>query len=234
MKLRGFLVALLLGVAWAGTARAQGFQGPNYLTYDALRNLMVREMNGDRDQVWQYLDVINHQQLLEDSQDSSAVRATRGWNHMGVWLYVTCTGAAAGGSCDSLWASLLALEVRGHTVASNDSISAHPWTRWKMSVAADGAPSPVDTVGYFGNPMTGRLDKVDPATEIAVVAIVKPEELTPARGMFVELRDPRSGAWFSSPYTSIKVRYVEGYNYSGVAQAASLPIRIKADLVGWR
>lgn len=205
------------------------------LKLDASGNLTASDTDRDRDQTWYYTGIINHQQMIEDSQDSTEMVNTTGWNHMAAWVYPVCTGAAAGGSCDSLWAVLLALEVRGGSSSIGDSISAHPWVRWKTGTTVAGGGG-VDTVGYFGNPMSGLLNKVDPSREIAVVAIVNPElGLTPTRGQLIELRDPRSGAWFSSNYTSLKFRFVEGYQLSdGAAIASAGPIKLRVDLFGWR
>lgn len=209
-----------------------------YLLEGGAGGMSFNDTDRDRDQLWFYTDIINNTALSATQtagmSDSSAMLPTTGWKHMALWVYPTCTGGGTGGNCDSVFYATYAIQVRGGTAANNDSIGAHPWTR-----ARNGSANAADTVG--GNWTTFGFDslqtRADPATEFILVANLSREKSVQPYGYYVPLVDPRSGAWFSAPYTSIRIRALDVFNGSMVVFREGSPdnrTRVRVDLVGWR
>jgi len=215
----------LQGQAVIGIVR--GDSTAKLLTTDASGNLQMIDADRDRDKIWFYSDAINNQFLVEDAQDSTAMLNTLGWEKMALWVRAVCTGAGTGGDCDSIRAAVFAVQVRGGPIATNDSIGAHPWVRWRDTGVTD-------TVGTFTGNFATLVTTVDPSTEFALTINVRPDENAPPYGVFIPLRDPTSGAWWSAPFTSVRFRFIESYDSALAAQGGGQPVKLRADLIGWR
>ena len=216
--------------------------GPDSIRKIARGTNGIQDVNvtgADKDQIWYYTDIINNTAISANSNnsnasDSSAMLNTTGWKHMALWVYPTCNGGGTSGNCDSVFYATYAIQVRGGPTAVNDSIGAHPWTRVRQ-----GSANAADTVG--GTWTTFGYDslqtRADPTTELILVANLSREKAVMPYGYRVDLVDPRTGVWFSSNYTSIRIRPIDVFNASQIVFREASPdnrTRVRVDLFGWR
>jgi hypothetical protein len=176
----------------------------------------------DRNQLWFWPNIMNNLGVQEDNADSSAAYLTLGWNHISLMLYPRV-------DADSIKAALLKVRIHRHFIQAVDTTSAFPWQRYKPG--GTGGP---DTIGSFldayGTDDLGA--KVDYG-DILVLVKVRPGGNQP-QGYAIDLVDPRTGAWFSAPFTSVKITVVETYGASFAALGLGPTVRWRADLIGWR
>lgn len=240
-------LALWGSKAWKNT-RATGVTGQvNYAdssvvptASDANGNLGAYDPNRDRDQVWQYVGIIDRSTpgIVRPYPDSSSVLLTRGWNKMALVFYPTL-------KADSVEAAWVAVQIRGHYTAAGDSVGANPWRHWNGAAPAftAGVGGAADTInagqGYLNANFGTQTFPADSLARSGEFVVFVPAEAVP-RGLWIPLVD-RTGDWFSAPFTSVRVRLLKeignqapssGANPWGVALAPQLKVRL--DLAGWR
>lgn len=182
-------------------------------------------------------------------QDSSAVIDTEGFDKMGVWIRGVCTGVGAAGSCDSARYAICAFSARVHSTSSNDSITAHPFGRFKpATISAAVSGFAVDTVGTItADPPDSTLMAVkrwrrfaDPNTEIVVIIPLNPDKQHAPWGQTIPVADPRTGIWYGGPKMSFRLRYLRTIDQSnneipeGAGAIPALPFKLTGTLVRWR
>jgi len=212
--------------------------------------IKTSEQNRDRDWVQKSM-AISTQFTNTVREDESAAIVTLGWSRMALRIFVS--PAAAG---DSAAAYVFAIEVRAHDSAIMDTSSSSIFEvgrfRGGLNQVGTADTARVDTVGtlrlYEGTPRfyvyaNASCASTAPtqATEHELVFVANRQEwgvgasglLT--RSRYVLLTD-RNGAWFSAPWTSIKVRYLGAAARLGTqAWVCNAPtVSIRVDVVGWR
>lgn len=176
-------------------------------------------------------------------QDSTSAWDVRGANGLALFVYPTFD--------DSVSAVTLALQVRWHYSDQVDSSSAYIEVPLRTA-ATSGVGTARDSLGsltFIPLTSTGLSRYSVGAAAVANTdSLATPDEqvlvLTNVsgtnRGRMIRIRMPDGASLGSAgPYMSIRVRYLNGYNASGVAWGNGTsgfePImNLRADLVGWR
>jgi len=212
---------------------------------DGAGNLYTTEASPDRSFLYKYQNVMQVGSLWRVRQcqaaptlctfvlpqaDSSSTMLTLGATHLA--LMVTYSMDA-----DSGCASLMGLEVRGHSTANSDSVSTFKW-RWRAATA-----SPTDTIGSQATTSTGATvngfvtTALDSTNVGPFEAPVWLNNTQPYRAIYIPLVNRDTGELFSAPYTSIKARIVKQYGstactaWTGKLGALTA---FQITMVGWR
>jgi len=152
--------------------------------------------------------------------ESSAVIPCYNYRRFTLMIRVIPTSAAGG--ADSAAVVRLAVQIRKHTDATNDSASTFAWTSWgNTSVVATPDSTGNQGVGLSGN---GALIQntergftfVSQRGYGALGATRQSTAMSWPNGLAVDLVDSR-GQWFWAPYVSVRVRIVG--NSAGTAAA---------------
>lgn len=227
-------------LAWVGLALAdynvvdQGTYYKNAQSgakVDATGNGLVTEASKDRDN-WRLIPLLNNQLGASGTAMVDSVTtpvATYDFSRMNLLLR---------GNFDSLSTVVhIAVQIRGHYSQSTDTSSTFPWYRWPVrstTVASD-----VDSTGHLSSGTYGLAQATSAnsanggvwSSEFVVKFNVARQDTvsgggkyggSPANNMLIPLVDG-NGAWFNAPYTSIRVRVLNGVKSR---------FRLRADLMG--
>lgn len=151
--------------------------------------------------------------------DSSTPLATHAYKRLGLMIYGIPDSASNG-------TVRLALQIRAHLSASTDTLSTFPWIRFSVT---DSAATGIDSVGHGANPAQVPLTAVQATQANSSLGGVLPGEIkltfndsrrdtTDAGGNGKPFSSPvgfyiplsHSGDWFWAPYTSVRVRVLNG------------------------
>jgi hypothetical protein len=194
------------------------------------------EARKDRDLEYQHTDVINGTTSAGNALVSSA-KLTRGWNWLGVQIYLgESSSQPGGGHADSCGIVYMAVMVRGGYVAATDTMSSAPYIEPKLSSTnSGGAP---DTMG------TAAGHNVGVASDVAglTMALMPGEKIVP-----IHYSDGKRSGYFVLPdyrsrYTTIRVRVLgcAGTTSLGTiyvatgAGAGAIAMTVRCDLQGGR
>jgi hypothetical protein len=200
---------------------------------DAQGNAYTSEASKDRDN-WRVITLINNQLGASGLAmiDSVTVPVpTYDFSRMNLYLR---------GNFDSLSTEVrLAVQVRAHYSQATDTASTFPWFRWP--VRSSTVASDVDSTGHMSKGSYTLAQQTAATSANAGVwsgeFIVKFSAAradttggngggkygaNPVNSMMIPLCDA-NGAWFNAPYTSIRIRVINGVRSR---------FRVRADLVG--
>lgn len=199
---------------------------------DANGNAFVSEASKDRDN-WRLVPLLNTQLAASgvNMMDSTGTPiATYDFSRMNLLLK---------GNFDSLSTVVrVAVQIRGHWGTLSDSSAAYPWYRWPTRATSNGTTD-IDSLGHMfvgsylqaqvttaNQPFAGGgvwpgefMVKFNVATQDS--AGVTKYGAGP-NTMLIPLCDA-SGAWFNAPYTSVRIRVLNGVRNR---------FKIRADLMG--
>lgn len=193
----------------------------------------VSEYSKDRDNWRVYPNIINNQlNATTAGVDSCQPQDTHDMRQLALVLY---------GQFDSLSTVVrLAVEIRGHYSTATDSGSTYPWIRWPVRATFNGTTD-VDSLGqmYVGTYAVAQLTSANqpfvgggcwPGEFMVKFSISQRDSVASGAGkygaapygMWIQLVD-QGGNWFQAPYTSVRIRVLNGVRSR---------FRIRADLVG--
>lgn len=192
------------------------------LRLDADGNLKVVDADASRN-YYKTVTLITNQLTASGAAmaDSSQPAATYDLARMGLFIR---------GQFDSLSTVVrLAVQVRGHMTSAQDSASAFPWYRWAVAPGTSGAIFKTDSVGHGLAVTQVPLTPVQATSanssnsgllpgEFMVVFNYARDDTTGAgngkpfsypNGIYLPLNGV-SGEWFWAPYTSVRIRVING------------------------
>lgn len=241
-------------LVWAGLAVAdynvidQGSYYKNAQTgakTDATGNAYVNEASKDRD--FALLRTVMTTSLTGRTvagalptapsviQDSTEAIDVRGYNGMALMLYPTFESTVS--------SVTVALQIRWHYSAQVDSVSTFIEQGARAFPVASANATGRDTLGSFvyapatatgpsrySASFTGGDSLATPDEQVVVFTNVSGVN----RGRLVRIFSPNSSAGACGPYMSVRVRFLNSYNGSGIALGSDATTRLSAYLVGWR
>ena len=201
---------------------------------DANGNAFTTDASRDRDN-WRLIPLLNTQLSASGANmvDSTGTPvATYDFSRMNLLLK---------GNFDSLSTVVrVAVQIRGHWGTLSDSSAAYPWLRWPTRATSNGTTD-VDSLGHMfvGTYAQAQLTSANqpfasggvwPGEFIVKFNVATQDSTANGNGkygagpntMLIPLSDA-SGAWFNAPYTSIRVRVLNGVRSR---------FKIRADLMG--
>ncbi|NBR00084.1 MAG: hypothetical protein EBT79_08095 [Actinobacteria bacterium] len=201
---------------------------------DANGNAYTTDASRDRDN-WRLVPLLNTQLAASGANmvDSTATPvATYDFSRMNLLLK---------GNFDSLSTVVrVAVQIRGHWGTLSDSSAAYPWYRWPTRATSNGTTD-IDSLGHMfvGTYAQAQLTSANqpfasggvwPGEFIVKFNVATQDSTAAGAGkygagpntMLIPLSDA-SGCWFNAPYTSVRIRVLNGVRNR---------FKIRADLMG--
>lgn len=184
----------------------------------------VQLSNPPQGWIYRYFNVMQARRSPTEVPDSSAVYPSAGATRWFAFARTTLDG-------DSSAAVLFGIQVRGHPVNNNDSLTTNVWMPTCSQDPDDAAFGTPDTIGTLRSMNFGLWDADDCMPNERPWVVVHHGY---PRGQMIPLTVSRCAEEFSSDYISVRLRALRVYKADGTVHSVPVQTSYVWDLYGYR